>query len=152
MHKYTIHFDLTYVVWFGYLLTYLLLTLSSLCSIFPKSAFFVCCPKLPFILVDNCFSLYIECPSNSHEHRGCVGSWLKESWMVLEEKEGVCNLSYKHQSNTTIWICFWVTVWLLNLVWPLLDTTPTLRGGVNQCVDTSTNFSYFSQQLLTSSS
>ena len=33
----------------------------------------------------------------------------------------------------------------------LLDTTPTLRGGVNQCVDTYTNFSYFSQQSFTTS-
>lgn len=33
----------------------------------------------------------------------------------------------------------------------LLDTTPTLRRGVNHCVDTSTNYSHFSQQLLISS-
>ena len=34
----------------------------------------------------------------------------------------------------------------------LLDTTPTLRGGVNQCVDTYTNFSHFSQQSFITSS
>jgi hypothetical protein len=34
----------------------------------------------------------------------------------------------------------------------VLDTTPTLRGRVNQCVDTYTNFSYFSQQSFTASS
>ena len=41
----------------------------------------------------------------------------------------------------------------VNIFWNnLLDTTPTLRGGLNQCVDTSTNFSNFSQQLLITSS
>jgi hypothetical protein len=34
----------------------------------------------------------------------------------------------------------------------VLDTTPTLRWGVNQCVDTLTNFSNFSQQSLITSS
>ena len=30
----------------------------------------------------------------------------------------------------------------------MLDTTPTLRGGVNQCVDTYPNFSNFSKELV----
>ena len=56
------------------------------------------------------------------------------------------NLYYKVVEGDTLILVLYVDDLFL------LDTTPTLRGGVNQCVDTYTNFSYFSQQSFTSSS